>query len=289
MTTSSSAGGIASKRAFIPSTGATGATGTTRTTGTAPTGTGVPVLTAAPYRASSALEAGNAGKQKTPPLSSQPALAPGYAGTPASAAPAKARHSALPLNTGRESDSEHGVNADNDGGIKDPARRMKALATKEGSSGPDDPITAASHHGGNALPGNQTDPEEALENLRTVLLIKERVLGTGDVSTATTYLEIGSLLQDQRKHEEAAGYFVKALAAKEEILAEKEKIVATHHRDNASLSCRIGLMLHDQGRPEQGLEYLRKAVAGATAAGHRDDAATYQGYIDSLSKTAPRS
>jgi hypothetical protein len=76
MTTSSPAYGIASTRNSIPSTDPAD---TTDTTGSAPTGTGTPVLAAAPYRASSmlqqALEAGNAGQQKTPPLSSQPALA----------------------------------------------------------------------------------------------------------------------------------------------------------------------------------------------------------------------
>jgi tetratricopeptide (TPR) repeat protein len=293
MTTSSPAYGITSTRNSIPSTDATDATDTTDTTGSAPTGTGTPVLAAAPYRASSmlqqALEAGNAGQQKTPPLSSQPALARKDAGTPASSTPAKLRHTALPANTGRESDSEHSGNTDNDGGTKDPARRMTALAARDRSSGPDHPVTAASHHGSGSPLQDQSDSAEKLEDLRTILLIKERMLGTGDVSTAATYFEIGALLQHQGKHEEAVGFFVKALAAQEGILAAKEKIVATHYLDNASLSCKIGLMLHAQGHPEQGLEYLRKAVSGATAAGHPKDAATYQGHIDSLRKTSPRS
>lgn len=132
------------------------------------------------------------------------------------------------------------------------------------------------------LTQEKSEQEEALENLRIVLIVKERQFGTGHVSTAATYLDIASLLQEKGEHEEAVDYYRKALGAKEQILAAGQL-------DAAKLPCKIGLLLREQGKPEQAVESLRKAVASATAAGSGPDAFTYQGHIDALNQTDPRS
>ena len=183
----------------------------------------------------------------------------------------------------------------------------KALAIEEKASEPDqryialvrnaisDLLRTLGEESGsvnNAVPiQEKSKQEEALDNLRTVLIVKEREFGPGHVSTVTTYLDIASLLQEQGKHEEAVGYYLKALAAKEQILAVETDAtaLAAGYLDAAKLSCKVGLLLREQGKPEQAVEYLRKALAGATAAGSGPEVLTYQGHIDALNRNDPRS
>lgn len=284
MDTSFPTPGIPDKRAFIPSKDAPD---------TAPTSAGTPVLATAPYRTTSVLQQvlpnDDEGQRKPLPATGQPVLVSAHAGAPSSSAANNADRRARPPSMDKASEGDDSSDSGNRDGIGDQDTRTKTLFTKDRMPDQGHPDTAASFHDSGVLIQERSRQEEALEDLRTILIVKESQFGTGNVSTAATYLDIASLLQEQSKHEEAVGYYLKALDAKEQILAVNKQILAAGHLDAAKLYCKVGLLLREQGKPEQGVEYLRKAVANATAAGNRPDALTYQGHIDAVSQTDPRS
>ncbi|MDR0460845.1 MAG: DUF2225 domain-containing protein [Nitrososphaerota archaeon] len=94
---------------------------------------------------------------------------------------------------------------------------------------------------------------QALQWYFKALAIREKVLGKGHPSTATTYGNIAGVYCRQGVYVEALEWYFKALAIREVVLGKE-------HPDTATTYHNIALVYDSQGEYEKALEWYRKAL-----------------------------
>jgi tetratricopeptide (TPR) repeat protein len=90
--------------------------------------------------------------------------------------------------------------------------------------------------------------EEALKHYLRALEIREKKLGSGHPTVATTLYNIGSVYRHQGKYEEALQYYLRALEIRENKLG-------SDHPDVAGTLNNIGSVYDDQVKYEEALPY----------------------------------
>ena len=84
--------------------------------------------------------------------------------------------------------------------------------------------------------------------------IQKEVSDKDDSEMAFTYNNIGLVLDDEGKHEEALNYYQKALAI-------REKVLGTEHPNTATTYHNIGFSYYKMKKYDTALEYMNKALA----------------------------
>lgn len=118
---------------------------------------------------------------------------------------------------------------------------------------------------------NQGEFEKALEYYFQALEILERVLGTEDPFTATTYDCIAGVYSVQGEYEKALKYYKKALRV-------RECVLGTRNIDTGVTYNNIGTLHYYQGEYEKALEFYLKALeifVNVYGIDHPELAATY--------------
>ena len=95
--------------------------------------------------------------------------------------------------------------------------------------------------------------EKAITLNRTLLDLREKVLGEEHPDTATSINIMGAIHHIQGNFERALEYYLKALAM-------REKVLGAEHPDTADSYNNIGVIYKHQGDYEQALEYYLKAL-----------------------------
>ncbi|XP_023929937.1 uncharacterized protein LOC106163909 [Lingula anatina] len=90
---------------------------------------------------------------------------------------------------------------------------------------------------------------EALYNIEA----REEVLGLKHPHTATSYNNIGEILQDMGEYKEALDYYKKGLEVREEVLGPK-------HPDTAASYSNIGVVLEHMGKYKEALDHHKKCL-----------------------------